>query len=152
MMKLISEEAYIAHHGIKGQKWGVRRFRNEDGTLTEAGKKRLSKDLKKVEKTQNDFRNKEKRAIKAVSKYRSFNARPMLLKNDFSIAANQRKFDKATHNYDKSLRKANKAYSSLIRKYGRDNLSSMNSGVVSTGEELYKQYAGVLSLDPEFRF
>jgi len=31
---------YIAHHGIKGQKWGVRRFQNEDGTLTSAGKKR----------------------------------------------------------------------------------------------------------------
>ena len=31
---------YLAHHGIKGQKWGVRRFRNEDGTLTPAGKER----------------------------------------------------------------------------------------------------------------
>ena len=30
----------IAHHGIKGQKWGIRRFQNEDGSLTEAGKKR----------------------------------------------------------------------------------------------------------------
>lgn len=33
-------EFYLAHHGIKGQKWGVRRFENEDGTLTAAGKKR----------------------------------------------------------------------------------------------------------------
>lgn len=30
----------IAHHGIKGQKWGIRRFQNPDGTLTEEGKKR----------------------------------------------------------------------------------------------------------------
>lgn len=30
----------LYHHGIKGQKWGVRRYQNEDGTLTEAGKKR----------------------------------------------------------------------------------------------------------------
>lgn len=30
----------LTHHGIKGQKWGVRRYRNEDGTLTEAGKRR----------------------------------------------------------------------------------------------------------------
>lgn len=33
-------ENYLAHHGIKGQKWGVRRFQNEDGTLTEEGKAR----------------------------------------------------------------------------------------------------------------
>lgn len=32
----------LEHHGIKGQKWGVRRFENEDGTLTEAGKARYS--------------------------------------------------------------------------------------------------------------
>lgn len=31
---------YLAHHGIKGQKWGVRRFQNEDGTYTEEGKRR----------------------------------------------------------------------------------------------------------------
>ena len=30
----------ITHHGVKGQKWGVRRYVNEDGTLTPAGKAR----------------------------------------------------------------------------------------------------------------
>ena len=34
------EENYIEHHGIKGQKWGVRRFQNPDGTRTALGKKR----------------------------------------------------------------------------------------------------------------
>ena len=32
---------YLAHYGILGQKWGVRRYQNEDGSLTEAGKKRF---------------------------------------------------------------------------------------------------------------
>lgn len=34
---------YLEHHGIKGQKWGIRRYQNPDGTLTEAGKARLAK-------------------------------------------------------------------------------------------------------------
>lgn len=31
---------YLIHHGIKGQKWGVRRFQNKDGSLTVKGKER----------------------------------------------------------------------------------------------------------------
>ena len=32
---------YLEHHGILGQKWGVRRFQNADGSLTVAGKRRI---------------------------------------------------------------------------------------------------------------
>ena len=33
-------DTYLAHHGIKGQKWGVRRYQNADGSLTAEGRKR----------------------------------------------------------------------------------------------------------------
>ena len=33
---------YLMHHGIKGMHWGVRRFQNDDGTLTDAGKRRYA--------------------------------------------------------------------------------------------------------------
>ena len=33
-------EQYLAHWGIKGMKWGIRRYQNEDGTYTAEGKKR----------------------------------------------------------------------------------------------------------------
>lgn len=36
------EEQYLKHHGIKGQKWGRRRFQNVDGSLTPAGQKRYN--------------------------------------------------------------------------------------------------------------
>jgi len=45
------EKEDLTHHGILGQKWGVRRFQNPDGTLTEAGKRRYDKmDEKWVDK------------------------------------------------------------------------------------------------------
>ena len=54
----------LHHHGIKGMKWGVRRYQNNDGSLTPAGKKRyLSGDyesalkrVKKADDTLNDIR------------------------------------------------------------------------------------------------
>lgn len=35
----MSYESYLEHHGIKGMRWGVRRYQNPDGSLTNAGKK-----------------------------------------------------------------------------------------------------------------
>lgn len=37
---ILRSDEYLAHHGIKGQKWGVRRYQNDDGTLTSEGKVR----------------------------------------------------------------------------------------------------------------
>lgn len=46
----------LYHYGITGQKWGVRRYQNKDGTLTEAGKKRYDRDIR-----ENNARKKENR-------------------------------------------------------------------------------------------
>ena len=33
----------LYHHGVKGQKWGVRRYQNKDGSLTPTGKLRIKR-------------------------------------------------------------------------------------------------------------
>ena len=41
----------LQHHGIKGQKWGVRRYQNEDGSLTKAGMARYKDEVNSYFKT-----------------------------------------------------------------------------------------------------
>ena len=54
---MTSNELY--HHGIKGMKWGVRRYQNKDGTLTKAGRKKMAKLDKEYSKLIGQKRNTE---------------------------------------------------------------------------------------------
>ena len=61
----------LAHHGILGQKWGVRRFQNADGTLTGKGQARLDKKDNKWAETKGEkIRGKvQKKVAKDMSKF-----------------------------------------------------------------------------------
>ena len=58
---ICSSELY--HHGIKGQKWGRRRFQNEDGSLTPAGKDRYNDDVIADPKQRNETPEERKKRI-----------------------------------------------------------------------------------------
>lgn len=71
---LSNAEDILAHFGIKGQKWGVRRFQNPDGTLTEAGKARYAKISSRVENTSKGLGQKQaysRESKRLASEYRS---------------------------------------------------------------------------------
>lgn len=52
----------LCHHGIKGQKWGIRRYQNEDMTWTAAGKERYGRDGGGSHKEKREFRSRAKAA------------------------------------------------------------------------------------------
>lgn len=77
-------EYELYHHGILGQKWGIRRFQNEDGSLTAAGKKRYqegssfgskgreikAKDAAELKSTIQDYKDRgDKETAKMLTKY-----------------------------------------------------------------------------------
>lgn len=50
----------LRHWGVKGMKWGVRRYQNKDGSLTPAGQKRYNQEMERVEKQKAKLAEKEK--------------------------------------------------------------------------------------------
>lgn len=44
----MEQYTYLAHHGIKGMKWGVRRYQNADGSLTSLGRMHYGHELRKL--------------------------------------------------------------------------------------------------------
>lgn len=59
------ENKELTHWGIKGMRWGIRRFQNADGSLTKEGKKRYGDDDSK--ETKDDYEERKQRAVKSGS-------------------------------------------------------------------------------------
>ena len=71
---------YLQHHGIKGQKWGIRRYQNPDGSLTSQGVKRYitswdSKGLRGSMKYAQDIKNHEKAKLIRSTGAKTFNSK-----------------------------------------------------------------------------
>ena len=99
--------SYLIHYGIQGQKWGVRRFQNEDGTYTELGKKR-----------------------RGLSEYYDTKTEKFTKKGDSYV------YHKPVNDFLKERKKAEKDYDKAFKKYDKKNNEKTRKKMIEKGQEL----------------
>lgn len=110
----------LSHHGILGQKWGVRRYQNSDGTLTDEGRKRYGKkladDIVKIDKKYGN----SKKYGSGYLHYKTFErAYDDPLIKDFDKQSSRKELDTARENKQKRASElSDEVNQKLIKKYG----------------------------------
>lgn len=80
---ILGPNGELYHSGIKGMKWGIRRYQNKDGSLTPAGKKRYNKEVERLKEREKALKGQERakaRQSKLDAKKAELDAREKALK------------------------------------------------------------------------
>ena len=132
----------LMHYGIKGQKWGIRRYQNEDGSLTSAGRKKYRQEIKEENKKAFEYGREASISSHAAAyaKNKSINSqykyKKALLKDPNMIKSStqkKRRYAEADAMSSKQLeayarsaeKKAKEHCNSLIKKYGSENVKNI---------------------------
>ena len=118
--------AYLVHYGIEGQKWGVRRYQNPDGTLTEAGKKRYRKEFNTLsnaymvsDKRYKQWKVNDDKARENWDKYGAlFNANLLNTAEKYALKAEELSWKAAQQYEDAQLDAEIRAMNFMLSKYG----------------------------------
>lgn len=125
----------LYHHGTKGMRWGIRRYQNKDGTLTDAGKRRqLKQKRKNLEKA---------RAVKAErQKLLKEGKIPASKMTDAELAAKVKRLETEKRYQDlvKETSPVNKG-KEFVKKYGSEAANKILwDNAVDIGKQVVKHY------------
>ena len=129
------------HYGVLGMKWGIRRYRNKDGTLTTAGKKRLSKDKDKAEKKERKVALKNRRSLSDV-----------YLKKKIERLKMEKEFKNLT---EEDISPGRKYVGEIMSSAGKKALTVVAAGTIAYGVKVamtkefnIKEAAGYIAANP----
>ena len=133
---------YLSHHGILGQKWGVRRYQNEDGSLTAAGRKRQARSEYRENRSKAVDKFNKLRAKDDVKVYSDYRLKGMAYSEADRRAYNQRSLR------NKQYKEHQLAYKADMSKKLAENSSGMlkdfhnfRANMQKNASERYKQSA-----------
>ena len=146
----------LYHHGIKGQKWGVRRYQNKDGSLTPAGKKKeYKKSLKADKKIRRNLESKAYDSAMFANAY-SKKSKSYSKKYEKAIAKDPTKSNQKTQRIEntknlldsnakswntynsKNVQRLKKQVDFMINKYSDTNIKNVNVKTTKKGIEYVK--------------
>ena len=128
---------FLAHHGIKGQKWGIRRYQNEDGSLTPEGRERYGGE-------NGDELRRRDEALGRIEKYEKENRGKHIGKAILIGRSNERTYDMARQFEGDSRFKAY-----LKSVFDLDYTDVIHFGVSVAGEEIARKLYNDGSLDKD---
>lgn len=102
---------YLVHHGVKGMKWGVRRYQNADGSLTSNGQKRYNKkikDLKRYTESSANFWREQRRLDPYVSEAKRTKTKMIVPKDQLN------RYEKAYKQWEKEHKIMTKKYKEVL--------------------------------------
>lgn len=126
-------QAELYHHGIKGQRWGVRRYQNPDGSYTSEGKARRSSENGSVKKA-SDPETRKARAKKIVAA-----AGALTLAAAAAYVASNPKARKVVDNAVKSMGKVAGEKTTRLAKKGKDYAKKAAKGAKEGFKEGVKE-------------